>query len=85
MTGAGKRIEPMLTGLETGTGAHDIALTYLAPTNRGVRAYGINLAPEVKNTVMFYRNKTITTTLVNVDIENGGLASLASGISGITK
>lgn len=85
VSGAGKAIEPMLSGIEISTGAHDIGLAYLPPANRAVSAYKINLEPEVKNTVMFYRNKTIAATEVNLTADAKGLATLKADIAKITQ
>jgi hypothetical protein len=85
VTPLGKAIEPGLLALEKKTGAHDLALAYLAPQNEAVAHYKINLVPEVKNTVMVYLNHRVTATRVNLMADEKGVADLKSEVSQITK
>ncbi|MFI5385455.1 MAG: hypothetical protein ACHQ50_04965 [Fimbriimonadales bacterium] len=85
VTDGGKLIEPLLTSIEARTGAHNIALAYLGTKNYGVSDYKVNLAPEVKNTIMVYRDKRIVAKEVNLLADDKGLATLKADIAKITK
>ena len=80
-----KSIEPRLARLAEKTGANDIALAYISQSDRALEAYKITLAPEVKNTVMLYRNKQVTSKFVNLAADGKGIASLKSAIAEMTE
>ena len=75
-----KAIEPKLTALAEKQSVNDIALAYLSKDNGAVEAYKINLAPEVKNTVIVYRHKVVTAKIVNLTADEKGLAELKTAM-----
>jgi hypothetical protein len=81
----GKKHAPKLEALAAKTKSNDIALAYLSPSNEAVKAYKVNLDPAVKNTVMVYRRKRVTSTTVNLVADEKGLAGLKTAISEILK
>ena len=76
----GKENETPLTIMATKAKAGDVALAYLPTADEAVDAYKVNLAPEVKNTVMLYRNRRVTGKLVNLKMDEAGKAELAKAI-----
>jgi hypothetical protein len=71
----------MLTGLAQKTNAQEIALTYLSPSSSSVRDYKVNLAADVKNTIIVYRRKRVTQKFVNLQADDKGMASLQAALS----
>lgn len=80
-----KTIEPQLTTLAETAKAQDIALTYLAKDDRAVSRYKVNLDPEVKNTVIVYKDKKVTAKFVNLKADKKGLEELQTAISAVTQ
>ncbi len=85
VTPAGKTVEPFLSAIEKETGAHDIALAYISPQSRSLNAYKVNIAPEVKNTLMFYVDKRVVVKEVNLVADEQGIATMKADIAKITK
>lgn len=81
----GTAIEPHLTALANKENAQDLALAYLAPDHEAVTDYKINLQPQVRNTVMLYRNRMITWKRVNVQAKDADLADLTKAIDELTQ
>lgn len=81
----GKALSPKLTKLADETKAHDVALAYIGRDDYSVGAYKINLVPEMKNTVLLYRNKRVTNKFVNLKADEKGLAELKSAIAELVK
>lgn len=65
--------------------ANDISLAYVSPKDYSLGAYKINLVPEVKNTVILYRNKRVTSKFVNLSANEKGLAELNTAVSELVK
>lgn len=80
-----KGIEAKLTKLAEKQSANDVALAYLSKSSEGVVNYKINLDPEVKNTVIVYRNKKVTAKFVNLSADEKGLADLQTALSDVLK
>ena len=81
----GKKIEPKLADIAKRTNCNDVALAYLSPKDSAVKAYKVNLDPSVKNTVMLYRDRTVTSTKVNLVADGKGLADLKAAIKTLVK
>jgi hypothetical protein len=81
----GDKISPKLTSIAEKTKADAVCLAYLSSKDHGIRAYRINVDPEVKNTVMLYRSKTVTSKHVNLVADEKGLAALNASISDLLK
>jgi hypothetical protein len=81
----GKSNAPKLAALADKLKSQDLALAYLSPKDEAIRAYKVNLDPSVKNTVMLYRQRRITSKYVNLQADEKGLAQLGSAITDLTK
>lgn len=81
-----KTVAGDLQKLAKDTGASDIGIAYLLKTDSAVKAYGINLSSDVKNTVLVYKNKKVASKFVNLDLTGKTTrnADLASAISQVT-
>lgn len=66
-------------------GFKDLAVTYLPKTDRAVKDYKVNTAPDVKNTVFLFKDRTVLTKFVNLKADEAGLASLNTAINTIAK
>ena len=63
----------------------DNGIAGIDPSGPGaLRAYKINLVPEVKNTVMLYRKRRVTHKFVNLRADEKGLAELKTAIGELT-
>ena len=82
---SGSKIEPKLTAIAEKTKSEAVCLAYLSSKDHGVRAYKVKVDPEVKNTIMLYRNKTIISNHVNVVADEKGLATLSAAVSDLLK
>jgi hypothetical protein len=82
---SGAAISPMLTRLAEKTKAQDVCLAYLSPKDAAVKAYKVNLDPGVKNTVMLYRKRRITSKFVNWTANEKNDADLSSAIEELVK
>lgn len=65
--------------------AKDVMLAYISPDNEAVSAYKVNVADDVKNTVMLYRNRTVTAKHVNFVADEKGLTELQKDIADLVK
>ncbi len=81
----GKKIEPRLAAIAKKTNSNDVALAYLSPKDDAVKAYKVNLDPSIKNTVMLYRDRTVTFKKANLVADEKGLADLKSAIKALVK
>ena len=66
-------------------GLDGIGMATISPTNESVKAYKINTAPEVKNTVIVYKDWKVRNTMVNLDADASGLKALDRAIAGVVK
>lgn len=64
---------------------NDVHVALLSPSDDAVKAYKINTDKEVKNTVLVYKNRTITDKFVNLKLDDKGCGSLCGAISGLLK
>jgi hypothetical protein len=80
-----KALAPKLTSLADKNKAEDIMLAHIEPSNEAVDAYKVNVAPEIKNTIMLYRKKTVTSKHVNLKADEKGLAELKASIADLLK
>jgi hypothetical protein len=80
-----KSISPKLTELADATKAKDVALAYVPKDDFSIEAYKVNLKPEVKNTVLLYRNKRIQSKFVNLKADEKGMAELKTAIAELVK
>jgi len=81
----GKDLEPTILRLAEKTGAKDMPITTIAPDNRAIRSYKVNLDPEVKNTVIVYIKKRVTDKFVNLKADEKGLGELKAAIDKVTQ
>lgn len=58
-----------------------IAMAYLAPDDKAIEAYKINLADDVKNTVFIYRDKKVAAKFVNLQADEQGIAGLNEAVA----
>jgi hypothetical protein len=85
VTDEGKALAPKLTELATQAKADDLCLTFLPKKDEGVELYKFNLDPEVKNTIIVYRNKRVTAKFVNLVADEKGLGELKAAIAEVVK
>jgi hypothetical protein len=85
LDGSKEKMEPMLTKLAEKAKAPDMSLTYISPKDDAIKAYKINLDPEVKNTVLLYRDRTVTANIVNLVADEKGLDALSKSITDLVK
>ncbi len=62
-----------------------IPMAWIDKGNDALKDYKVNAANDVKNTVMVYKGRTITTKFVNLKADQKGLAELNTAIDGIVK
>ena len=74
-----------LTSIAAKSGSNEVCLAYLPSQDSAVKAYKVNLAPEVKNTVMLYRNRKVETKYVNFVVNDKGLDTLKADIAKLVK
>ncbi len=60
-----------------------VSLATLAKTSEYVKNYKMSLAPEVKNTILVYKDKKVATKFVNLKADEQGLASLRAAVNKI--
>ena len=75
-----KKAQVDLAAIADKVKANDVGLAYIEPTNEAVSDYKINLDASVKNTVMMYRHKKITSKQVNLVADEKGLADIQAGV-----
>ena len=68
-----------------GAKIENIGIATLATTNRAIKAYRVNTADEVKNTIIVYRNKRVTAKFVNLTDSKEDLDKLEAAIREVTK
>lgn len=78
-------ISPKLTAIADKAKAQDVCLAYLSTRDPGVKAYKVNLDPSVKNTVMLYRKRRVTSKFVNWVSDEKSDAALKSAIDELVK
>lgn len=61
----------------------DVALAFLKKGDQAVGNYKVKIAPDVKNTVFVYRDRTVKTKFVNLVADEKGLAALKTSIQSI--
>lgn len=66
-------------------GLGNLGMATISPTNEAIKAYKINLADAMKNTVLVYKNWKIKDKFVNLDANEGGLKRLQASIASIVK
>jgi len=66
-------------------GAPDVAMSVISPKDEAVEAYKINLASDIKNTVIVYKNWKVDQTMVNFKANEKGIAALNGAIAKIAK
>ena len=81
----GKAMESKLAAIADKTKSEAISLAYISPKNEAIEAYKIKIDPAVKNTVMIYKRKRITSTQVNLVADEKGLGTLQSAIADVLK
>lgn len=50
-----------------------------------MQRYKVNLDPEVKNTIIVYRNKKVTAKFVNLKADEKGLSELKAALEAVAK
>ncbi|RYG26400.1 hypothetical protein EON82_03505 [bacterium] len=66
-------------------GFSGIAMATISPKDASIKNYKINLSPEVKNTVLVYRNWKVQDKLVNLTSDEKGLKTLEASIQSVVK
>lgn len=66
-------------------GLKGLAMATISPTNEAIKAYKINLSPDVKNTVLVYKNWKVQDKLVNLTADEKGLQTLNGAIASVVK
>ena len=66
-------------------GLNGLAMATISPSNEAIKAYKINLSPDVKNTVLVYRNWKVKNKLVNLSSDASSLKTLDASIASIVK
>jgi hypothetical protein len=66
-------------------GLSGLAMATISPNDASIKNYKINLSPEVKNTVLVYRNWKVQDKLVNVSADAKGLKALDASIDSVVK
>ncbi len=66
-------------------GLKNVAMATIAPSNEAVKAYKINVSPDVKNTVIVYRNWKVQDKMVNLSADAAGLKALDGAIASVVK
>lgn len=74
-----------MTSIAEKTKSNETCLATLSPSDSGVRAYKVNIVPEVKNTVMLYRNRKVETKYVNFVADEKGLSTLKTDLAKLVK
>lgn len=59
----------------------NIAMAYLPKTDDAIKAYKVNTASDVKNTVFVYKNKKVVAKFVNLKADKEGLKNLNDAIA----
>ena len=80
-----KAAETQLTEISEKQKANNICLAYIEPANEAVGYYKVNLDPQIKNTVMLYRRKTIQAKQVNLVADEKGHAELTKNVDEMLK
>lgn len=80
-----KAMESKLTAIADKTKSQDICLAYISPKDEAIEAYKVNVDPSVKNTVMVYKRKRITTKEVNLVADEKGMKTLQAAIDDVLK
>lgn len=63
----------------------ELAFTYISPKDSAIKAYKINTAPEVKNTIFVYKDMRVVAKFVNLKADTEGLAKLNRAIDQIDR
>jgi hypothetical protein len=66
-------------------GLKGLAMATISPTNEAIKAYKINVAPSVKNTVLVYKNWKVVDKMVNLTADVAGLKTLDGAIATVVK
>ena len=63
-----------------------VALTYVSgPEDEAVKAYRINTGAKVKNTVLVYKNRMVSSKFINLVADKSGLESLDKAIHSVVQ
>ncbi len=65
------------------TKSTDIGIAHLPVNDQAVKNYKVNTAGEVKNTIIFYKDKKVVAKLVNLKADKKGLEELKAAIAKI--
>lgn len=63
----------------------DVAVAIVTKEHSAVKDYKINLDPTVKNTVLFYKNRKIENTLVNIKANGEGCTGMCEHVAALLK
>lgn len=66
-------------------GYDQVAIAVLPSNDEAVDNYKINVTPDVKNTIIVYKNRKVEAKFVNLKADAKGLGELSAAIDGITK
>lgn len=67
------------------SGGKDVAVALVTKDHEAVKQYKINLSPDVKNTVIFYKNRKIVNNLVNLKLNTEGCSGLCEHVAALLK
>lgn len=66
-------------------GLTGLAMATISPSNEAVKAYKINVSPDVKNTVLVYKSWKVQDKMVNLTANAAGLKALDGAIANVVK
>ena len=67
------------------SGLKGLAMATISPSNEAVKAYKINTSPEVKNTVLVYKDWKVQSKMVNLKADPNGIKALDGAIASVVK
>ena len=67
------------------TKSEKVGMAIIGKSDSAIEDYKINTNADIKNTVLVYKNKSVTTSMVNLKADANGLKSLNAAIESINK
>ena len=67
------------------SGLKGLAMATISPSNEAVKDYKINTSPEVKNTVIVYKDWKVQNKMVNLKADASGMKTLDAAIRSVVK
>lgn len=82
-TQTGKAFAETLQKLAAEKGIENVGIAYVERGNEAIGIYKMNTASEMKNTVIVYKNKRVTSKFVNLLFTDEGRKALSDAIAGV--